>query len=67
MADRIPFDIIKKAGNGDTNAFREIVDEYQAFAYAVSYRFLGTLKMPKMWFRKFSSGFGKTLKTTSRK
>ena len=41
MADRIPFDIINKAGNGDTNAFREIVDEYQAFAYAVSYRFLG--------------------------
>lgn len=41
MADRVPFDIINKAGNGDTNAFREIVDEYQAFAYAASYRFLG--------------------------
>lgn len=41
MADQVSQQIINQARNGDTRAFREIVDEYQAFAYSVSYRFLG--------------------------
>jgi DNA-directed RNA polymerase specialized sigma24 family protein len=33
-------ELIKKAKNGDVHAFRQIVNEYQSYAYAVAFRFL---------------------------
>jgi RNA polymerase sigma-70 factor (ECF subfamily) len=41
MAEAISFSIIQKAIDGDTLAFRQIVEQHQSFAYAVSYRFTG--------------------------
>ncbi len=41
MAEQVTEAIIKKAIGGDVDAFRLIVDYNQAFAYSVSYRFLG--------------------------
>jgi len=41
MAEHVTEAIIKKAIGGDVDAFRLIVDYNQAFAYSVSYRFLG--------------------------
>jgi RNA polymerase sigma-70 factor, ECF subfamily len=32
---------LRRCRNGDTDAFRRIVDDHQSFAYAVAYRFLG--------------------------
>ena len=41
MAETVSFTIIQKAIDGDTLAFRQIVEQLQGFAYAVSYRFTG--------------------------
>lgn len=41
MAETVSFTIIQKAIDGDTLAFRQIVEQHQGFAYAVSYRFTG--------------------------
>jgi RNA polymerase sigma-70 factor, ECF subfamily len=41
MAEQVPQEKITRAKQGDSEAFRDIVNHYQAFAYAVSYRFLG--------------------------
>jgi len=41
MAEQVPLEMITRAIQGDTDAFRDIVNHHQAFAYAVSYRFLG--------------------------
>lgn len=41
MAETVSFSLIKKAIDGDTLAFRQIVEQHQGFAYAVSYRFTG--------------------------
>jgi RNA polymerase sigma-70 factor (ECF subfamily) len=38
MEDPSSFSIIQKAIEGDTIAFRQIVEQHQGFAYAVSYR-----------------------------
>jgi len=40
MTAPVEDEIIRKAMEGNTDAFREIVNHYQAFAYAVSFRFL---------------------------
>jgi RNA polymerase sigma-70 factor, ECF subfamily len=36
-------DIIAKAISGDTDAFRWLVEKYRAFAFSLSYRFLGNV------------------------
>lgn len=41
MPDSISPAIIKAAMSGDASAFKAIVEEYQTFAYAVSFRFVG--------------------------
>lgn len=41
MTETVSFSIIQKAIDGDTLAFRQIVEQLQGFAYAVSYRFTG--------------------------
>lgn len=41
MAEQVPPEMITRAKQGDTEAFRDIVNHHQAFAYTVSYRFLG--------------------------
>jgi RNA polymerase sigma-70 factor (ECF subfamily) len=41
MAEPVTHEMITRAAKGDTGAFRDIVNQQQAFAYAVSYRFLG--------------------------
>lgn len=41
MTEQVEQEVIQKAMTGNTNAFRVIVDHYQSFAYAVSFRFLG--------------------------
>lgn len=40
MTDQVGQEVIRKAMAGNTDAFRVIVDHYQSFAYAVSFRFL---------------------------
>lgn len=40
MTEQVEHEVIRKAMTGNTDAFREIVNHYQAFAYAVSFRFL---------------------------
>lgn len=41
MTGQVTHEIISKASGGNTEAFRMIVNCHQAFAYSVSYRFLG--------------------------
>lgn len=41
MAEPVTHEMITRAAKGNTEAFRHIVKHHQAFAYAVSYRFLG--------------------------
>lgn len=40
MTTQVEQEVIRKAMAGNTDAFRVIVDHYQSFAYAVSFRFL---------------------------
>jgi RNA polymerase sigma-70 factor (ECF subfamily) len=40
MTAQVEQEVIRKAMAGNTDAFRVIVDHYQSFAYAVSFRFL---------------------------
>jgi RNA polymerase sigma-70 factor (ECF subfamily) len=41
MPEPISFSIIQKAIDGETLAFRQIVEQHQDFAYAVTYRMVG--------------------------
>jgi RNA polymerase sigma-70 factor, ECF subfamily len=41
MADQTEQEIIRKAMNGDTEAFRLLISHNQTFLYSVAYRFLG--------------------------
>jgi len=41
MIEQVAQEVIRKAIEGNTEAFRVIVNHYQGFAYSVSYRFLG--------------------------
>jgi RNA polymerase sigma-70 factor, ECF subfamily len=41
MVEAVTFSIIQKAIDGDTLAFRQIVEQHQGFAYTVSYRMVG--------------------------
>ncbi|HEU5148155.1 MAG TPA: RNA polymerase sigma factor [Chryseosolibacter sp.] len=36
-------EIVEKAGNGDVQAFRQLVERHQAFVYRVAYRFVGNV------------------------
>ena len=41
MPDSLSLEIIQEVARGSTKAFRVVVEEYQAFAYAVAFRFVG--------------------------
>jgi RNA polymerase sigma-70 factor (ECF subfamily) len=41
MPEPLTFSLIQKAVDGDTLAFRQIVEQHQGFAYAVCYRMVG--------------------------